>query len=205
MIRLALLALALPAAAHAQDMDSVYTSYDWENDCRTLETDRPADEAGMGFRLICPGPNGLHLMLTDGDARISMDYGSTPAFGPWESFSPFNTVHDTVEWRRQPMQGEMRPFATIHRWSVGPSHDYREMLVVSTVAHASGTESCMVGFIDITDTPDANALARAVADRYAPGFVCGNARARGFGYVGLDTPVPRRATPHPVKQTGDEP
>lgn len=205
MIRPALLALALPAAAHAQAMDSVYTSYDWDDDCRAVERDLPADAAAMGFQLICPGPKGLHLMLTDGDARISMDYGRTPAFGHWESFSPFNTVHDTVEWRRQPMNGEMQPFATIHRWTVGPGHNNREFLVVSTVANSPGTESCMVAFIDTTGTPDANVLARAVADRYAPGFVCGNARARGFGYVGLDTPVPRRVTPQPDTQTGDNP
>src|SRR6056297_2848651 len=110
MIRPALVALALPAAAHAQDIDSVYTSYDWDTDCRTLEQDLPPDEAAMGFRLVCPGPQGLYVMLTEGDARISMDYGSTQAFGPWESFTPFNTVHDTVEWRRQRLNGKMQPF-----------------------------------------------------------------------------------------------
>lgn len=203
MIRLAFIALAFPAAAQAQDLDSVYTSYDWENDCTTLEQDRPPDEAGMGFQMICPGPDGMYLMLTDGDARISMDYGSTQDFGPWESFSSFSTVHDTVEWRRQPLNGDMQPFATIHRWIVGPSHNNRALLIISTVATSPGTESCMVGFIDTTDTPNANALARAVADRYAPGFVCGNARARGFGYVGLETPVPHRAAPYPNTATGD--
>ncbi len=53
----------------------------------------------------------------------------------------------------------------------------------------------MVGYIDTSETPDANQLARAVADRYARGFVCGSARPRGFGYVGLDTPMPRRVVP----------
>ena len=204
MIRLALLALALPAAVQAQTLDTVYTEHDWAEDCRTLDQDAPPESAGMGFRMICPGPDRMHLMLTDGDARVSMDYGSTPAFGPWESFASFNSVHDTVEWRRQPLNGEITPFATIHRWFVGPSNTTREFLIISTVANAPSEESCMVGFIDTTNTPDANALARAVADRYAPGFICGNARARGFGYVGLDTPMPRRETPHSHTQTGDD-
>ncbi|WP_372922045.1 hypothetical protein [Roseovarius sp.] len=205
MIRLALLALVFPVAGHAQTLDSVYTSYDWAKDCRTLEQDVPPDEAGMGFQMICPGPDGMYLMLTDGDARISMDYGTTQDFGPWESFSTFSSVSDTVKWRRQALKGEMTPFATIHRWFVGPSNTPRELLIISTVATSPGTESCMVGFIDTTNTPDANALARDVADRYAPGFVCGNARARGFGYVGLDTPVPRRVSPRPKKSTGEKP
>lgn len=55
MIRPALVALALPAAAHAQDIDSVYTSYDWDTDCRTLEQDLPPDEAAMGGDLSARG------------------------------------------------------------------------------------------------------------------------------------------------------
>jgi hypothetical protein len=194
MIRVLLFALALPMAVQAQQVDSIYTSHDWAEDCRLVETDVPPDEAGMGGQLICPGPDGMYLMLTEGDARMSMDYGSTPHFGSWESFASFSTVHDTVEWRRQPLDGEMQPFATIHRWFVGPDGDIREILFVSTVATGAGNESCMVGFIDTTQTPDANRLARDVADRFARGFVCGNARVRGFGYVSLETPVPRRVT-----------
>lgn len=205
MIRLALLALTLPVAVQAQALDSVYTSYDWAEDCQTLDQDVPPDEAGMGFRLVCPGPDGMHLMLADGDARISMDYGSTREFGPWESFASFSSVHDTVEWRRQRLNGEMTPLATIHRWFVGPSNAAREILVISSVARTPMEESCMVGFIDTTNTTGANALARDVADSLARDFVCGNARARGFGYVGLETPVPRRVTPDTSETTGEKP
>ena len=205
MIRLALLVLALPAAVRAQALDSVYTSYDWAEDCRTLDQDVPPDAAGTGFRMVCPGPDGMHLMLTDGDARVSMDYGSTPEFGPWESFASFSFVHGTVEWRRQRLNGEMTPFATIHRWFVGPGDAARELLVISTVADTPEGESCMVGFIDTSETEGANALARDVADRYARGFVCGHARARGFGCLGLETPVPRRVSPDTIETTGEWP
>lgn len=203
MIQALLIALALPAAAHAQSLDSVYSTHDWSRDCHAVETDAPPDEAGMGGRLICPGPDEMHVMLSDGDLRMSMDYGRAPRFGPWESFASFSTVHDTIEWRRQPLGGRMQPFATIHRWFVGPGDDTREILVISTVASEAGDESCMVGYIDTTRTPEANRLARAVADRHARGFVCGNARLRAFGYVGLETPVPRRVVPHPNNPAGD--
>ena len=86
MIRALLIALALPAAAHAQAVDSVYSTHDWGRDCRAVETDAPPDEAGMGGRLICPGPGEMHVMLSEGDMRMSMDYGRAPRFGPWESF-----------------------------------------------------------------------------------------------------------------------
>ena len=205
MIRQALAVLAIPGAAAAQQIDSVYTTYDWDTDCRTLEDNLPADEAAMSFRMVCPGPDGFYLMLSEGDARISMDYATTQRFGPWESFTPFNTVHDTVEWRRQRLNEKMQAFATIHRWDVGPSDDDREILVISTVATAPDAESCMVGVIDTATTPDANELARAVADRFAPGFVCGNAQLRAFGYVGLETPLPRRVPPHHETAKGDHP
>mgnify|MGYP000249806876 CR=1 FL=1 len=96
MIRaLAFLALVLPVQAGAQEVRSLYTTHDWQTDCTAPDTDRPADEAGMGGRLVCPGPAGLSLMLAEGDARVSMDYGSTPEFGPWESFASFSFVHGT--------------------------------------------------------------------------------------------------------------
>jgi len=203
MIRTLLLVLALPATVCAQGLDSVYTSYSWDEDCQMLAGDLPPDAGDMGVQLLCPGPNGFHLMLTEGNGRISLDYGRETKFGPWESFVPNNSVHDTVEWRRQPLSGDMQPFATIHRWILGPEHNGRAMLIISTVATWPGAESCMVGFIDTTNTPNANALAREVADRYAPGFVCGNARARGFGYVAVDTPIPRRVMPFPKLVKGE--
>ena len=201
MIRLVLLlGLALPAGVQAQKVSSAYTSYDWADDCRTLDQDAPRDAAGMGFRLICPGPDGMHVMLTDGDARVSMDYGRTPDFGPWESFASFSSVHDTVEWRRHETGGAPRIVATIHRWFVGPDPDPREVLIISTVAHGAGEESCIVGLVDAGRTTRANALARKVADARAPGFRCGQDRIRAYGDVGLDTPLPRRAAPSPPER-----
>jgi hypothetical protein len=199
MIRaLAFLALVLPVQAGAQEVRSLYTTHDWQTDCTAPDTDRPADEAGMGGRLVCPGPAGLSLMLAEGDARVSMDYGSTRRFGPWESFTSFNSVHETVEWRQHGTGGAARIGATIQRWFVGPDPDPREILVISSVARGAGDESCMVGIVDASPTAGANALARAVADARADGFRCGEDRVRAYGDVGLDTPLPRRAAPSPA-------
>ena len=87
MIRALLIALVLPAAAHAKAVDSVYSTHDWGRDCHAVGTDVPPDEAGMGGRLICPGPDEMHVMLSQGDVRMSMDYGNAPRLGPWESFT----------------------------------------------------------------------------------------------------------------------
>lgn len=192
---LACLGLLLPTAPGAETVDSTYTTYDWQHDCEVIDDGRD-DAPHMGAKLICPGPDGLWLMLADSDARVSLDYGSARVFGPWESFASFNMVHETVEWRRQRLNGRMQPFATIHRWNVRRDDTEREILVISTVAENADTESCMVAYIDTTNTPRANRLARQVADRYARGFVCGNARPRAFGYVAPETPVPQRVTPH---------
>jgi hypothetical protein len=188
-----LVGLAPPAAAQA--VDSIYSTHDWAGDCEQIGQPADAAEAAMGANLICPGPDGMQVMLADGDARMSMDYGRQTDFGPWESFRAFNEVHDTVEWRRQRLEDRMVPFATIHRWTVWHGAEERQMLVISTVANGPVQESCMVGYIDAAATPDANQLARSIADRLAPGFVCGNARARGFGYIDLYTPVPHRVAP----------
>lgn len=185
----------VPISSAAQNYDSIYTTYNWQKDCDRVDPPPAEGDPQMGADLVCPGPNGLKLMLADGDARVSMDYGPVPAFGPWESFRSFNMVHGTVEWRRQPVGGQLWAFATIQRWSVWMAEQEYEMLVVSTVSDGAGSESCIVAVIDANRTADANVLARQVADRYASDFTCGSDRSRAFGDVGLNTPLPRRVPP----------
>lgn len=194
------LVILLPARAVALDsavadrVDSVYSTLDWDA-CAVL--DAPATgESGDWVSLRCDGIAGYQVHVTDSDQRMSLDYTAHRGSGPWESFSGFNHVHDVIEWRRQQgPDGRRAPFATIHRWFVGPTDHQRQMLVVQTVAERPGQESCMVGYIDATATPDANVVARRVADRHARGFVCGNAEVRAFGGINADTPHPHRASP----------
>jgi hypothetical protein len=189
------LAVALPVVLSAQEVDSLYSSHDWARDCERVGQPAPPDEAAMGARIVCPGPDGMRVMLADSDLRISMDYGRAARFGPWESFAAFSDVTTTIEWRRRMIEGRMRPFATIHRWTVGPNEAARELLVVSTVAHNAGEESCMVGLVDATATDGANAVARELADRRAAQFTCGTDRPRAYGRVTFDTPLPGRVVP----------
>lgn len=48
----------------------------------------------------------------------------------------------------------------------------------------------MVGYVDAAENPDANALARRIADDVAPGFTCGIDEAQGYGTVSERTPQP---------------
>lgn len=189
------LAILLPGALSAQEVDSLYSSHDWARDCERVGPSAPPDEAAMGARIVCPGPDGMRVMLADSDLRISMDYGRAARFGPWESFAAFSDVSTTIEWRRRMIDGRMRPFATIHRWTVGPDEAARELLVVSTVARALGEESCIVGLVDAAATDGANAVARELADRKAGRFTCGADRPRAYGRVTFDTPLPGRVAP----------
>jgi hypothetical protein len=176
--------------AVAGEIDSVYTRYDWQADCEVVRTDPQRASAS----LVCPGPEGLNLLLADDDARMSLDYRSDRSFGPWESFATFNSVHDVVEWRRHRLNGALQPIATIHRWFLQGQGEERQLLVVSTVARAPDTESCMVGWIDATATPGANRLAREVADSQAAGFACGTDSPQQYGKTGPRRPRHVRAS-----------
>ncbi len=191
----AFLALGLPRALSAQEADSLYSTHDWARDCERVDQPASPEEAAMGARIVCPGPDGMRVMLADGDLRISMDYGRAARFGPWESFAAFSDVNTTIEWRRRMIDGRMTPFATIHRWTVGTDAAARELLVVSTVARDPDGESCVVGLVDATATEGANAVARELADRKAAQFTCGADRPRAYGRVTFDTPLPRRNAP----------
>lgn len=191
----AMCGLGSNVSALAQDgpeVDSTYWEYDWETDCTVIDAS-PPEGPGAYAQLLCPGPGELHLMLSDDDGRISLDYTKYPQFGPWESFQTFNDVARTVEWRGQRLNGDMVPFATIHRWFVGAGEQQHQFLVVNTVAHAPDAESCMVGYIDASNTPDANKMARRVADKIALGFRCGEDRPRAYGWVDPTTPRTTRA------------
>ena len=74
-----------------------------------------------------------------------------------------------------------KPFAAILRWFIdnpgpdgGSTRESRgEILVVSRVGTADYGGSCMVALVDAKANPDANALARQMADDTASDFACG--------------------------------
>lgn len=82
-----------------------------------------------------------------------------------------------MEWRGPTVGGGVRPLAAIVRYRTGRGVGglNKSRLVVYRVA--ANKASCIMG---MADGPDANAAARAIADRYAAAFVCGTStRIRG--------------------------
>ena len=64
----------------------------------------------------CKGYKQFPIYFSEGDLRQTVRYGFVdPESKHWESFSEFNHINDTVEWRL----ADGRPFATILRWFIG--------------------------------------------------------------------------------------
>lgn len=198
---LAGLMLAVSGSVAAADTEagatSAYSTLDWDEGC--VVTGEPAADVPEEnwIRLRCDGYGGLPVHVADDSGRMSLSYGhQSDKSRHWNSFASFNEVHDTIEWRLHHIDGEHRPFATIHRWfvsstgggSAGGDGERRAVLVVSTVANTAKGQSCDVGYVDATLTPDANALARDVADTYAPKFDCDQDSALWHGNNDTRTP-----------------
>ncbi len=127
-------------------------------------------------------------------------------YGPWkkndialsQTLPGFNDVYDgTVEWRiEKSADGRSRPFATILRWNVvspddrekatGPIRSTGRVLVVTRLG-PDGV--CHVGYVDARANPDANELARKLADEHARTFRCGKDKRIVAGKTGgVDMP-----------------
>lgn len=178
------------AAADAQpETTSAYSTLDWDEGCSV--TDEPAANAPEEnwIQLRCDGYDDLPVHVSDDAGRMTLSYGrQSERTRGWNSFTGFNEVVDTIEWRLRDESGDFRPFATIHRWVVSAEGTDREVLVVSTIAHEPDDRSCDVGYVDATLTAEANRLAREVADTHAPDFACGQDEARWHGRTDADTP-----------------
>jgi hypothetical protein len=162
---------------------SAYTKIEFDSMCVTLST----YEAGGSF--ACQGYRGFPVMIAHGDLRESAFFGH---LGTWfngadgsqafVSFSPFNSLQPTVEWR---LDAQGVPFAAIARWSVaapgGAEGPDASVLVVSRVGQPSDGNACVVGYINASATPDANTLARQIADTMAAGFACRDAEPQWHG------------------------
>ena len=156
--------LAMPVLAN----DSVYTKLVLE-DC-TIVDDYNEEEGGDSIALVCHGQDGIPVYVAEGDLRFTVAPLPKGYRGPvqFETLSPFNTLSETLEWRRDDAGNII---ATIQRWFTD-SGDGRtgETLVVTRVA-ADGV--CHVAEIDALANKGANAMARDIADRQAAAFRCG--------------------------------
>jgi hypothetical protein len=176
----ALIALALMSApVIAQTVESQYTSFDSKK-CRH-QKGKDVEDYGSW---TCSGYQNLRVLLSAGDQRMQVTYGNWKKddIAQSQTFRAFNNVYEgTVEWRieKQP-DGKTRPFATILRWNVmleadsrnatGPVTSTGRVLVVTRLGPGG---VCHVGYVDARANPDANALARKIADERARTFKCG--------------------------------
>jgi hypothetical protein len=186
----ALIALALLSApALGQTIESRYTAFD-AKECRHQKGKGVEDYGSW----TCPGYRNLRVRLSAGDQRMQVSFGnwSKDDIALSQTFPAFNNVYQgTVEWRieKQP-DGRTRPFATILRWNVmleadsrnatGPVTSTGRVLVVTRLGPGG---VCHVGYVDARANPDANALARRIADESARTFKCGMQKRIVLGKV----------------------
>ena len=172
-----ILMFLLPMAAFAND--SAYTKLNLDRDCTFYESNQ------QGGSAQCAGYKQYPIFFSEGDLRQTVRFGFVDRQSDrWETFSQFNQVNVTVEWRLD----NGKPFATILRWFIendGSTGSKRgQVLVVSTVAGDHNSESCIAGYVDARANKDANVLARRVADEIAINFVCGSDLPRFHGIRG---------------------
>jgi hypothetical protein len=183
-------ASALFGRADAQTFSSLYSSTA-EKDCRV--NNAPPD----GSISICPGKAGLVIVLTEADARQTVSVGRTPKAADDEpaasqSFRPFNSTTDTVEWR----SANGKPFAIIQRWHISDNEELdkrgrpvgRALLVVTRLPPGP---VCHVAYVDGHANPKANELARKAADEIARDFDCGKDEVKIAGERGRATELAR--------------
>lgn len=169
-----LAALALSSQAEAADISSAYTQVD-ETACTTFSMN---EEGGEFANLACPGYGGYPVLIYSGDLRESIFYGFPPDPDrlAWESFGAFNSTASRIEWRIETDGDRKIPFATIHRWRVSDAIDsakVTEVLVVEKVGQVDKQKGCAVGLVLASGNPDANRMAREIADAKAKSFACG--------------------------------
>jgi len=187
--------LAVTPALSGNAAESVYTTFDTDK-CHH----EPGTEEEDYGSWTCPGYAGLKVLLSAGDERMYVTFGTRIAnedLASTQTFPAFNDVYrGTVEWRVEKAGGKPRPFATILRWNVvrGSGEDTSgppptgSVLVVTRLGPGG---VCHVGYVDATVNPNANALAHQIADDRARTFTCGEDKPIVAGQVGPGLRLPR--------------
>jgi hypothetical protein len=88
-------------------------------------------------------------------------------------FAPFNSAHDTLEWRTT----KGAPFATIQRWFLSDAANIDKAGKPAQVAMLVVTRfnpTCHAAYVDVHANAIANAMARKAADEHARDFDCNN-------------------------------
>lgn len=149
------------SAAGADGYSSAYTAFDLEA-CRV--TGESPEGASVDY--ACPGRADVPLFVHLGDGRLDLDAGVDGE--EFVTIGAFNEIGDRLEWRMK----DGAPFAVIFRYrDVAPQSAGRTVIAIEKVGR-TGQPGCRVAQI-AGDTPDANGVAREIADKRTEGFRCG--------------------------------
>jgi len=189
MVFAALAAIGLATPSFAQTpVERVYTPLDLKK-CR--HTKGKVEEDYGSWR--CAGHMGIAIYVTAGDQRSYISFGPNAAGerAAKETLASFNSEGKTIEWRIENAGGKPHAFATILRWNTttldDDSNQVRGQVLVVTRLGPGGV--CHVGYVDGRANPNANELARQIADDRARTFKCGKDKpvimgAKGKGFSG---------------------
>jgi len=95
-----------------------------------------------------------------------------------QTLPAFNSTGETLEWRLATEGGRKTPFATILRFHWDSDGAKGSTLVVTKLGQ---TDACHVAHVMATGNPNANVLAREIADSQARGFDCQRDKIRAYG------------------------
>lgn len=141
---------------------STYTTLDLDK-CQLVDEET---EEGTGAEWRCAGFGEVPLIVEEGDGRFDVDAGIRN--DRFETIGAFNSLGDNVEWRLR----DGKPFAVIFRYlDATPEAKGRTVLAVEKVG-AAAAPGCRVAQV-AGDVPDANQVARDLADSNAADFTCG--------------------------------
>jgi hypothetical protein len=167
------LVVATASAASAQNFASLYSSTAARN-CKQVDAAKNGEGAWTIW--LCPGIGGYVARVTEDDLRMTVSIGrdlksAADAPASKRQFAPFNSAHDTLEWR---MTNGV-PFATIQRWFLSDASNVDKSGKPAQVAMLIVTRlnpACHVGYVDVHANAIANAMARKAADEHARNFDC---------------------------------
>ncbi len=154
-----LAAPAGPAAAQAP-ADSAYTDLDTDS-CTILSE----VEEGESVSWQCPGFGTFPVYVNAGDGRFDVEAGIDD--GAFDTLAQFNAPGPRIEWRLR----DRAPFAIIYRLREVALEARGSMLFVESIGTA-GVPGCTVASV-AGEVPEANQVARDLADAMAADFRCG--------------------------------
>jgi hypothetical protein len=177
-----LAALLMCGQAAAQDIVSVTTPLNLDQ-CRHKAGAEQEDYGAWR----CRGYRGIPVFVSAGDQRTYVSYGRTAANEPAvrQTLASFNGAGDAIEWRAvRGKDGKLKPFATIVRFSVTKSAEDPPVKGAMLVVTRLGKPGCRIGYVDALANPDAETLARKIADEHARTFQCQGSKPIFMGEKG---------------------